>query len=65
MKVSATFPDNMPRLTFYETSVASDFGNGCEAFRDEYKKIYDKRNCDDFNDGLLPPNPNMHDDEDE
>jgi hypothetical protein len=42
-----------------------DFGNGCEAFRDEYKKIYDKRNCDDFNDGLLPPNPNMHDDEDE
>lgn len=30
MKVSATFPDNMPRLTFYETSVASDFGNGCE-----------------------------------
>ncbi len=28
--VSATFPDYMPRLTFYETSVASDFGNGCE-----------------------------------
>lgn len=29
-KASATFPDYMPRLTFYETSVASDFGNGCE-----------------------------------
>lgn len=29
-RVSATFPDYMPRLTFYETSVASDFGNGCE-----------------------------------
>lgn len=30
LKVSATFPKNMPPLTFYETSVASDFGNGCE-----------------------------------
>ena len=29
-KVNATYPDYMPRLTFYETSVASDFGNGCE-----------------------------------
>ena len=28
-----------------------DFGDGCEAFRDEYMRIYDKGRCDDFNDG--------------
>ena len=28
-----------------------DFGDGCEAFRDEYKQISDKSECDDFDDG--------------
>lgn len=39
-----------------------DFGNGCEAFRDEYMQIFDKSECEDFNDGLLPPNPQNDDD---
>ena len=28
-----------------------DFGNGCEAHRNEYMKIYNKDECDDFDDG--------------
>jgi len=28
-----------------------DFGNGCEAFRDEYMQILDKDECEDFDDG--------------
>ena len=38
-------------------------GNGCEAFRDEYLQIYDKGECEDFDDGLLPPKPNLFDEE--
>ena len=26
-------------------------GDVCEAYRDEYMRIYDKGRCDDFNDG--------------
>ena len=28
-----------------------DLGDRCEAFRDEYMRIYDKVRCDDFDDG--------------
>lgn len=28
-----------------------DFGNGCEALRDEYMQIFGKDECDDFDDG--------------
>ena len=28
-----------------------DFGDGCEAFRDEYMQILDKDECEDFDDG--------------
>ena len=40
-----------------------DFGDGCEAFRDEYMQIYNKNKCDDFNDGKLPPNPDLFEEE--
>ena len=30
-------------------------GDGCEAFVDNYLRIYDKGKCEDFDNGLLPP----------
>ena len=42
-----------------------NFGDGCEAYNDDFLEITSEDECDDFDDGYLPPNPECNIDEDE